>query len=133
MSHVDEVCLIRRRSLRMLYRAKECLRDGDYDLAVFLAEQAVQLYIKSVILEVLGEMPRTHVIRQLLHYLRNAIEDNNSIDNFIRHNRMLFSALEEAHLASRYFFKVYSREEAETLVKFAEEVISFVKNLKGKA
>lgn len=31
------------------------MRDGDYDLAVFLAEQDARLYLKSVILEMVGE------------------------------------------------------------------------------
>ena len=38
----------------------------DYDLACFMAEQAVQLYLKSVIPEKTGEVLRTHSIRQLL-------------------------------------------------------------------
>ncbi len=63
--HKEEVKLLRSRSLRMLAHAEECLRSKDYDLVAFLAEQSVQLYLKSVILELAGEVPRTHSIRQL--------------------------------------------------------------------
>jgi len=35
----EEAELLRWRASRMLARARECLRDGDHDLAVFLAEQ----------------------------------------------------------------------------------------------
>ena len=48
--HKEEAKLLRSRSLRMLAHAEECLRSKDYDLAAFLAEQSVQLYLKSVIL-----------------------------------------------------------------------------------
>ncbi|HDH07340.1 MAG TPA: HEPN domain-containing protein, partial [Thermoproteales archaeon] len=110
----EEVELIRGRSLRMLKHAKMCLTSGDYDLASFLAEQAAQLFLKSKILELTGEMPRTHVIRQLFHMLRELVNpsDKLSIDSFVRENRRLMIGLEEAYLSSRYFFKIYEKEEA---------------------
>jgi len=39
------------------------LKGGHYDLAAFITEQAVQLFTKYKILELTGEMPRTHTIR----------------------------------------------------------------------
>ena len=132
MPHIDEVELLRKRSLRMLNHAEHCVTTGDYDLASFLAEQAVQLYLKSVILELTGEVPRTHVVRQLFHILRTIIRDTEYIDEFIRKNRRLLVGLEEAYLASRYLFRIYEKEEAEELVNFAKEVIRFVRNIKSK-
>ncbi|RLE94140.1 MAG: DNA-binding protein [Thermoprotei archaeon] len=129
MSHKEEVELIKRRSLRMLEYAKKCLSTGDYDLASFLAEQAAQLYLKSVLLKTTGEMPRTHVIRQLFHALRELAKNKEQIDEFIRKNRRLLIGLEEAYLATRYFYRVYEKEEAEELVKFAEKVIKIAKNI----
>ena len=132
MTHIDEVELLRRRSLRMLNHAEHCITTGDYDLASFLAEQAVQLYLKSIILELTGEVPRTHVIRQLFHILRTIIKNKEHIDEFMRKNRRLLVGLEEAYLASRYLFRIYEKEEAEELVNFAKEVINFVRDIKGK-
>jgi Uncharacterized conserved protein related to C-terminal domain of eukaryotic chaperone, SACSIN, COG2250 len=40
-----------------------------YDTAAFLAKQAAQLFIKHKILELTGEMPRTHTIRQFIAVL----------------------------------------------------------------
>ena len=133
MSHKEEVDLIRRRSMSMLKHAEICLSSGDYDLACFLAEQATQLYIKSFILEKLGEMPRTHVIRQLLHMIKELVENEEELEKFVKRNRRLLSALEEAYLATRYLFRIYTREDAEDLISFAKEVIKFVSNLKIKA
>jgi len=135
MTHIDEVELLRRRSLRMLNHAEHCITTGDYDLEEtmsFLAEQAVQLYLKSIILELTGEVPRTHVIRQLFHILRTIIKNKELIDEFMRKNRRLLVGLEEAYLASRYLFRIYEKEEAEELVNFAKEVINFVRDIKGK-
>ena len=132
MTHIDEVELLRRRSLRMLNHAEHCVTTGDYDLASFLAEQTVQLYLKSVILELTGEVPRTHVIRQLFHILRTIVKNKELIDEFMRKNRRLLVGLEEAYLALRYLFRIYEKEEAEELINFAKEVINFVRDIKGK-
>ena len=132
MTHIDEAELLRRRSLRMLNHAEHCVTTGDYDLASFLAEQTVQLYLKSVILELTGEVPRTHVIRQLFHILRTIVKNKELIDEFMRKNRRLLVGLEEAYLALRYLFRIYEKEEAEELINFAKEVINFVRDIKGK-
>jgi len=132
--HDEEVGLLRRRGLRMLAHAEECLKSGDYDLAVFLAEQAVQLYLKSIILELTGEVPRTHSIRQLLHILRTLSSGvTEAVNEFVHRHRGLLTGLEDAYLASRYFFRTYEKDESEELVRFAGEVIRFVRDLKIKA
>lgn len=46
----------------------DSLEAKDYDVASFLSEQAVQLY-KSLLLEELGDYPRTHSISNLLTIL----------------------------------------------------------------
>ncbi|MEM1523171.1 MAG: HEPN domain-containing protein [Thermofilaceae archaeon] len=42
---------------------------GDYDIAVFLAEQAVQLHLKLVLLEKVGDYPKVHSIMTLASIL----------------------------------------------------------------
>ena len=83
-----------------------------------------------MLLKTTGEVPRTHVIRQLFHALRELVKNKEQIDEFIRKNRRLLVGLEEAYLAARYFYRIYEKEEAEELVKFAEKVIEFAKNTK---
>jgi HEPN domain-containing protein len=45
----------------MLETVKKSLADGNYDIAAFMAEQASQLYVKSVILEQIGETLQSHL------------------------------------------------------------------------
>lgn len=134
MSHGDEVRLFRRRSSSMLRHARECMRSGDYDLAAFLAEQSAQLFLKSVILELTGEIPRTHSIRQLLYIIKLVDERKaGEIDEFTHEHRRMLVGLEDAYIASRYLFRVYGKEEVEDLVKVAEKVIELVGNNKIEA
>ncbi|MEM3081112.1 MAG: HEPN domain-containing protein [Nitrososphaerota archaeon] len=131
MSH-SEFALLRDRALRMLESGRRSLREGDYDIAAFMADQAVQLYLKSVIFELTGEVPRVHAVRQLMSVLKDLLSDQNLFDGFVRENRSLFIRLEEAYISSRYLPRRYDREEAEELLSVAEKVIEFVKSVKGK-
>jgi len=128
----SEVSLLRDRALRMLKSGRRSLLEGDYDIAAFMADQAVQLYIKSVIFELTGELPRVHVVRQLINILRDLLGDPDVFDGFVRENRSLLIRLEEAYISSRYMPRKYDREEAEELLDFAEKVIEFVKSIKGQ-
>lgn len=127
-----EVSLLRDRSLRMLSSARRSLLDKDYDIAAFMADQTVQLYLKSVILELTGEVPRVHAARQLMHILKDLLGEPNPVDDFVRENRSLLIRLEEAYISSRYMPREYEKDEAEELVNFAEKAIGFVKSIKGK-
>jgi HEPN domain-containing protein len=117
----------------MLESAKRSLGYGDYDIAAFMAEQAAQLFLKSVVLEVSGEVPRTHSIRQLFNALKLVLGKHEDIDRFVARNRSLLIRLEDAYINSRYVLREYEREEAEELVVFAEEVLRFVEGLRGEA
>jgi len=122
MVRKEDINLIRRRALSMLRAAKYHLNEHDYDLASFMAEQAAQLYIKYRIFKLTGEMPRTHIIRQLLGILAQIVIDKRVlIKEFIRNNRSLIIRLEEAYISSRYLLRRYERDEAEELVNFAEK------------
>lgn len=127
-----EVNLLRDRALRMLIQARRSLSSGDYDIAVFPADQSIQSYLKSVILELSGETPRTHVLRHLFNVLKLALNQPN-IDQSVRDNRSLIIRLEDAYINSRHIPREYNKEEAEELVSFAEEAIKFVESLRGKA
>ncbi|MBS7612393.1 HEPN domain-containing protein [Candidatus Bathyarchaeota archaeon] len=128
----SEVALLRDRALRMLGSSKRSLAEGDYDIAAFMADQAVQLYLKSVIFELTGEVPRVHAVRQLMVILKDLLGNPNLFDDFVRENRSLLIRLEEAYISSRYMPRKYDREEAEELLVFAEKVIEFVKSVKGQ-
>ena len=126
-----EVSLLRDRSLRMLDSSRRSLVDGDYDIAAFMTDQAFQPYLKSLIFELTGEVPRVHAAKQLIGIVKDLFGQPSSIDDFVRENRSLLIRLEEAYISSRYMLRGYEREETEELVSFVERAIAFVKSIQG--
>ncbi|MCD6244798.1 MAG: HEPN domain-containing protein [Candidatus Korarchaeota archaeon] len=122
MPHIDEIRLLRRRSKAFLERAIDSLNSGDYDIASFLSEQAVQLYLKSLLLEKLGDYPRTHSISTLLSIIKE-IPSCDRLMELLERSRTEIRLMEDAYIASRYLAREYTREEAEVLVNLAKEVL----------
>ncbi len=122
MPHIDEIRLLRRRSKAFLERAIDSLNSGDYDIASFLSEQAVQLYLKSLLLEKLGDYPRTHSISILLSIIKE-IPSCDRLMELLERSRTEIRLMEDAYIASRYLAREYTREEAEVLVNLAKEVL----------
>ncbi|MGC8932753.1 MAG: HEPN domain-containing protein [Candidatus Methanodesulfokora sp.] len=120
MPHIDEVKLLRKRARSFLSRAFDGLNSSDYDLAAFLSEQAVQLHLKSILPEKIGDFPRTHSalisVLKRLPYFRNLLE-------FLE-GKIEIRLLEEEYIASS-FFREHTEEEAEILVNLAEEVLRY--------
>lgn len=121
----EEAELLRRRALDFLEQARLALSRGSYDVACFLAEQALQLYLKHVLLEVAGDYPRTHSVRALLGEVARAL-GSRGLEEFVRANRARLSALEDAYLMARYFVKHYEKEDAEDMLRLVEEALEAV-------
>ena len=115
--HKDVVKLLKKRAKGFLEGARERLNAGDYDVSCFMAEQSAQLYLKALILELSGEVPRTHSIRQLLSILSTLLKKK------IEFDRKSLIFLESAYNNARYLTLTYDREDAELAISTAEEVI----------
>jgi len=111
---------LRKRAMGFMDASSERLKSEDCDLACFMAEQAVQLYLKAAIFELTGEVPRTHSIRQLLSILSKL----SGVDPEFDRKSLIF--LEDAYIKARYLGTDYEREDAEEAIKIAKKVISFV-------
>ena len=120
MTRRETVERFRKRSSGFMEAAIERLNAGDYDLACFMAEQTVQLYLKSVILEKTGEVPRTHSIRQLLSIVSELSDVKLNLDR----RSLIF--LEDAYIKAGYLGSGYEKEDAEDAIKIAKEVMSAV-------
>mgnify|MGYP001095080752 CR=1 FL=1 len=129
-THRREVEILRRRAYDFLIEANEALARERYDLSCFFSEQAVQLYVKSVLLEKVGDYPRLHHIRVLLSELAKHASSK-ELEGFVRDNRIGLSNLEDAYLVSRYTSKTYLKEDAQDMAGLAETVISTVKKVLG--
>jgi len=121
--HRAEVEALRRRAAEFLELAREALRMGNYDVSCFLAEQAVQLHLKSVLLERVGDYPRTHSIRTLLSEVSKVI-DGEKVKELTQKNRARLIALEDAYIIARYTPTTYTKEDAEDLFSVAKEIIT---------
>ncbi|MGB9895997.1 MAG: HEPN domain-containing protein, partial [Thermoproteota archaeon] len=106
---MSEVRLLRRGAKAFL-GAFDSLNSGDYDLASFLSEQAIQLHLKSILLEKLGDYPRTHSISLLISILKKT-SSYDALVKFLEERRKDVSLMEDAYIASRYLVREYTREE----------------------
>jgi len=114
--------LLRKRARTFLARAVDSLNSGDYDVASFLSEQAVQLHLKSILLEKLGDYPRTHSISSLVSIIKKTA-GYEALMRFLEENRMGLRLMEDAYISSRYLVREFAKEEAEMLINIATEVL----------
>jgi len=119
--HKEEIELFLKRARNFLDGAKERFQKEDWDLTCFMAEQSVQLFIKAIILEIGGEVPKTHSIRRLFGLLYQLTKDE-----MFKYDRKALIFLESAYLNSRYFSFVYEKEDAKEALKIAVEVKDLV-------
>jgi len=117
-----------RRARVFLSVAQELLERSEYDLAVFNAEQAVQLRLKALLYRLWGIIPRSHSIRWLLGLLRDSLlraglgEAAEKVDEFVRSNRSLLAALEDAYTLTKYGHLEYDYELASRLLALSENL-----------
>jgi HEPN domain-containing protein len=108
LSHLDEMRLLRKRARAFLARAVDSLNSGDYDVASFLSEQAVQLHLKSILLEKLGDYPRTHSISSLVSIIKKTA-GYEALMRFLEENRMGLLLMEDAYISSRYLVREFAK------------------------
>jgi len=130
-SHRDEVEALRRRAGDFLELAREALRIENYDISCFLSEQAAQLHLKSVLLEEVGDYPRTHSKRTLLTEVSKSF-GGERIREFTSKNRARLIALEDAYVIARYTPTTYTEEDAEDMIKLTGETITLTEKAKRK-
>lgn len=94
---------------------------GRYDLAAFNIEQAVQLYIKTKLLELLGEFPRTHSLVALLRELSRVFKEE-EVERFRKENIGILTKLSDVYITSRYYTREFYEDEVKELIEFAYKV-----------
>jgi len=94
---------------------------GRYDLAAFNIEQAVQLYIKTKLLELLGEFPRTHSLVALLRELSRVFKGE-EVERFRKENIGMLTKLSDVYITSRYYTREFYKDEVKELIEFAYKV-----------
>jgi len=118
---------MKRRARDFLENSEYLVNKGVYDLAAFNAEQAAQLRLKAALLKFIGDYPKTHSIIFLLKELGKV--DRRRVEDFIKENRGMLHALEDAYLTSRYFLKSFDRDDAVELLKVSKGVFRLCEEL----
>jgi HEPN domain-containing protein/predicted nucleotidyltransferase len=130
----------------MLRRAGSFLRSaalridwGDYDLACYDVEQALQLYLKAVLLELFGVETRAHGVLEHLSILRRELAKAGHNDlvsrlsDLVRDNRVLIDLIDTSYIEARYSAGVsYAREDAKASLDFAEKLAKLLEEVRAK-
>ena len=126
-----------RRATVYLREAKHLYSEGQYDVALVMAEQAAQLGIKAVYARLLGAVPRGHSLRRLLGYLASVLEEASKqeeamlLRDFVASNRDSLVLLEDAYIQGRYDVPGYTRSEAEKGISTAAQLLELLGKLLG--
>ncbi len=97
-----------------------------YDHVCYLSQQAVEKYLKAVIIIQTGELTKKQKTHNLL-YLSQICKKTINLEDFREDLRILT----EAYIPARYPFNGYTKaaeEDAQNCLKSAERVIDFIKN-----
>ncbi|WP_084593961.1 HEPN domain-containing protein [Palaeococcus ferrophilus] len=127
--HYEEVETLMRRSHDYMELANSAFEEEKYDAAIFLSEQALQFYLKALLIKYADLRLRTHSVRELLAALGKVLEAEEKVADFTRSHRSLLRELEDAYTGTRYEPRRYYREDAEELIEFVGEVMDFVEGL----
>jgi len=112
--------------------AHKATKEGEYDIACFFAEQAVQLGLKALTLRVLGYIPRVHRIRELLGIIIKTLVNlgrsdlANNVEELVKSKRDSFKLLEDAYTGSRYLMRTYDIDDAKGCIKIAKKILKVV-------
>ncbi len=105
-----------------LFNAERDLKEGEFDSAMFNADQALQLFLKAKILAKGIEFPKTHQIRKLLELLSKL--ENKPLD-LSKEEEKILEMLEEAYISSRYLPFSFSEEDVNKALMFVKKLMSF--------
>ena len=127
-----------RRATVYLREAERLYSEGQYDVALVMAEQAAQLGIKAAYARLLGTVPRGHSLRRLLGYLASVLEEANRqgeaalLRDFVTSNRDSLVLLEDAYIQGRYDVPGYTRSEAEKGISTVTQLLELLGKLLGR-
>lgn len=103
---------LKERALQFLEMLKAAAERGFYELALFHAEQALQLYTKYLIYK-LGDFSKTHFLRDLLDKVLELYGAVCNFDDLLRRRSAVLALLEHAYITSRYLSFRARREDYE--------------------
>ena len=123
MGSYEEYEALLRRSRAFYETALMQAERGYYDLAVFSLEQALQLFLKALLVKLGIGYPRSRSARRLLRLIAEAEPGlAATVEGLIFKYSVELAALEDAYITSRYTPRVFEEAEVERLRRVVEEV-----------
>ncbi len=126
-----------RRARSYLRTAKLRIEWGDYDLACLDVEQALQLYLKAVLVELFGTETRVHGVLEHLAILRRELATAGygrlatRLSDMVRGNRSIIDLLDESYIGARYTVSIeYTREDALKALEFADKLVRLLEEIR---
>ncbi|BAB67736.1 HEPN domain-containing protein [Sulfurisphaera tokodaii] len=101
--------------------ANRDFEEGIWNLSVFRSEQALQLCVKYKLYTYLGDYTKTHNLKELLEALKRF--ENVNVDS------LMVDFLTQSYMSKRYLPYVFSKETAEKVLKFVENLMKMLKCL----
>lgn len=117
----EEIKAFKERAEAFLDTAVYNFQNRTYDLAAFNIEQAIQLHVKTKLLELAGEFPRSHNLVILLKEFSSVFKED-EVEEFIRIEMESLTKMADIYITSRYYTREFYKEEIENLFGFASRI-----------
>lgn len=117
----EEIEKFKQRAGAFLDTVRYNLQNKTYDLAAFNVEQAVQLYVKTRLLELTGEFPRTHNLVVLLRQLSSVFKQK-EVEEFVKNEMEALTKLADIYITARYYTREFYEAEVRNLFTFADKI-----------
>ncbi len=131
MTADDETKLLMQRSERFLENVKHNIEVGFLDIAAFSLEQSIELFLKSKVLERVGDFPHTHNLRTLMEVLsdQSAQECSGRIKSILDRYGVTLIAIQDAYITSRYFASSVEKSDLSKMVEVVREILDDIRSV----
>jgi len=126
MAKVD---FLKKRAESFLKNARDLIQKEDYPLAAFNLQQTAQLHLKYYLFLKLKRYPKIHLLGELLKGIGKVYKKGKEINKIIDENSNIISDLNQASYTARYLPAEFFKSQLENMLKFVEELVSFLKKL----
>jgi HEPN domain-containing protein len=117
----EEIQKFKERADAFLDTARYNFQNKRYDLAAFNIEQAVQLHVKTRLLELTGEFPRTHNLVVLLRQISSVFKQK-EVEEFTKNEMEALTKLADIYITARYYTREFYEAEVRNLFTFADKI-----------
>ncbi|BDB99505.1 HEPN domain-containing protein [Saccharolobus caldissimus] len=114
---------LRKNSLSFLKEAERNLNEGEYNLAMFHLEQALQLALKFVLYERTGTYEKTHNLIKLLEDVIR-ITNNDRLRELLDNESSTLDLIQQAYIGARYLPYEYSKNSVIAALRLVRVILN---------